>query len=123
MNEYYIGLMSGTSLDAVDAVLMDFSALSEQRCVHHVSLPYSPQTREQILALQDIGTDELNRSNLLANQLSLFYIQAVKALLAQTGLETNLCYWLSRADHSSCSSFVLYHSACQPCPDCGADGD
>ena len=88
MNEYYIGLMSGTSLDAVDAVLMDFSAMSGQRCVHHVSLLYSPQTREQILALQDIGADELNRSNLLANQLSLFYIQAVKELLAQSGLET-----------------------------------
>ncbi len=89
MNEYYIGLMSGTSLDAVDAVLMDFAAPIEQRCIHHVSLPYNQQTREQILALQDIGTDELNRSNLLANQLSLFYIQAVNELLAQTGLNVD----------------------------------
>ncbi|MEO1766931.1 anhydro-N-acetylmuramic acid kinase [Thiobacter aerophilum] len=80
-----IGLMSGTSLDGVDAVLGDFSH-TIPKTLGHVQLGFDPELREELLALNEPGPNELERAALAANRLAEHYTQAVKELLAQTGL-------------------------------------
>src|SRR5690606_23376765 len=45
-----IGLMSGTSLDAVDAALIETDGQGFVKPLGFVSLPYEPETRAQIRA-------------------------------------------------------------------------
>lgn len=77
----YIGLMSGTSLDGVDSVLIDFSA-PRWKIVGAFSLPMPTPLRELFLALQQPGQNELHIEALAANALARLYAQCVDALLA-----------------------------------------
>lgn len=82
--ERYIGLMSGTSLDGVDAVIATFAPKPQ---VHaHVSLPMPDALRQDFLSLNQSGPDELHRAALAANALVGLYAQAVNTLLEQSGL-------------------------------------
>ena len=52
----FIGLMSGTSVDAIDAALVNFDAAAPRLVGHH-SAPLDHALRDRILALSR-GTDE-----------------------------------------------------------------
>ncbi len=82
----YIGLMSGTSLDGVDAVLIEMQGKQFIRASHHAYTPYSDLIKKRILSLQDKQTDELHLSHLLAQDLSQLYAQTVLTLLEETQL-------------------------------------
>lgn len=77
----YIGLMSGTSMDGIDAVLVRLDGTPLLR--HHVHHPLSPQLRGSLLGLNTPGNDELHRAALAANALALGYAATVTTLLAQ----------------------------------------
>lgn len=81
MPDLIIGLMSGTSLDGVDAALVDFSSTEKPTVVATTYLPYSPELRELILHLHRPGHDDLHQAALLANRLAELYAGAVKAVL------------------------------------------
>lgn len=85
-SEYFIGLMSGTSLDGVDAVLTEFNG---QRChvTHTHFLAYSPALRAELLALHVSGENELERTAILGNQLARLYATAVNQLLAIANID------------------------------------
>ncbi len=85
--ELFIGLMSGTSLDGVDAVLAQFDPCIQ--VVAHVSLPMPLPLREQFLALNQAGPNELHRAALAANQLVDLYAQAVATLLRESNCPAN----------------------------------
>lgn len=86
MADYYIGLMSGTSLDGADGVLVDFSG-SVPQVLLSASTPFPPAFQAELLALNSPGPDELHRAALAANQLVVLYARVVKALLAQASLQ------------------------------------
>lgn len=71
----YIGLMSGTSMDGVDAVLAEFGAQGA-RILQANSLPMPAALRDELLALQHPGHDELARASRAALQLADLYVQA-----------------------------------------------
>lgn len=81
----YLGIMSGTSLDGVDAVLADFGNATPKLLAHHHS-GFDPDLRIELLALNQPSANELERSALAANQLARHYAKAVQAVLTQTRL-------------------------------------
>ena len=90
MAEYYVGLMSGTSLDGVDAVLVSFDVPGQVvKVIGHFYQPFAPALRQAMMALNQPGPDELHRSCLAANALSRAYADAVKCLLVQCGVCTD----------------------------------
>ncbi len=78
--ELYIGLMSGTSLDGVDAVLADLAA-GMPRLLAAGYVPYDPTLRSELLALHDSGQNELDRAAILGNRVSDRYAAAVAEVL------------------------------------------
>ena len=83
---YFIGLMSGTSADGIDAVLVNTEGEeSELIASHHRPMPRS--LREEILAFRQSGQDELHRLATLDVQLAEEYAVAVSALLETAQIE------------------------------------
>lgn len=81
----YAGLMSGTSLDGVDAALVDFSD-AQARVIATAYAPFDASLRTELLLLQSPGHDELARASLAANALALAYDAQVQALLRKAGV-------------------------------------
>lgn len=85
MESLLIGLMSGTSLDGVDAVLARVSD-HDARVLAHASAPFPAALRTELLALNASGTDELHRASLAGNQLARIYAELVWELLSRCRL-------------------------------------
>ena len=87
MSELYIGLMSGTSVDAIDAVLMDFSK-SNTHIVASFSQPLEGTLRKeinQVIAKQTWPQDIKE----LDTQFAQASIQAIQHLLDAASLQAN----------------------------------
>jgi len=86
---YFIGIMSGTSLDGLDCVLSSIDSIGQCQYISHVSRPYNAQMREQFLRLQSPSTNELQLEALSANDLAIEYAHGVQALLDLTGIRAD----------------------------------
>lgn len=89
MTEHYIGLMSGTSCDSIDAVLVDLSdrqRIQNVACHEHV-IP--ADIKQQINGLIEPGDNEIHRLGELDRQLGELFAKAVFALLEKTTLTAN----------------------------------
>ena len=86
--QLYIGIMSGTSMDGADAVLIAMNGNSWQGALAHSFLPYSDSLKQQLLDLQNASDNELHRSMLLAQELSVLYAQTVQQLLENEQLNS-----------------------------------
>ena len=83
--DLYVGLMSGTSLDGVDAVLADFSR-SRFRTLGHAHVPFDAALRGDLLALTTTGPDEIERAGRLGRELAERYAQSVAAVLSKASV-------------------------------------
>ena len=84
--QLYIGIMSGTSMDGADAVLIRMDGSKWLGAEGHAFIPYPDRLRRKLLDLQDTGTDELHRSRILSQELSRLYAQIVAELLCSQNL-------------------------------------
>lgn len=85
MNGYYIGQMSGTSLDGVDTILAKLDDSGMQLLASH-HLDFSAELKQQILNLCHAGEDEINQSQLAANEISKLYAESVNELLSHSNI-------------------------------------
>jgi len=83
---HYIGLMSGTSVDAIDAVLVAIDAPRHFELIAVHQHPFPPETKKRIQALMHAGADELNRSGALDVELGRLFAEAADRARSKAGL-------------------------------------
>ena len=81
--ELYVGLMSGTSLDGVDAVLADLGG-ARPNLIGAAYLPFDDPLRRELLGLNSRGENEIERAALAGNALAARYASAVAEVLARS---------------------------------------
>lgn len=86
MTNRYIGLMSGTSADGIDAVLVDFKQDQTYQVLAQSHTPFNDTLQQQILAFHTEHANELNRMGALDTQLGHAFAEAANTLLQKTGL-------------------------------------
>jgi anhydro-N-acetylmuramic acid kinase len=81
----YFGLMSGTSMDGVDGVAVQFSAGKPPVVLGEAHVGFSEGLREALFALQAPGENELERAALAANALATRYAVCCHELQSMSG--------------------------------------
>ena len=80
--EFYIGLMSGTSMDGIDAALVCFESSSNLRLVDTYFHEFTPDIRSEIShTAQNNGDLSANQDSPLHKTLAPIYAEACMALL------------------------------------------
>jgi anhydro-N-acetylmuramic acid kinase len=86
--ELFAGVMSGTSLDGMDAVVAEFSARPGNAIATlgatHITFPSA--LRDELMALQSPGADEIARAARAAIALADLYAKAIKDACAVAGV-------------------------------------
>ncbi|WP_431094917.1 anhydro-N-acetylmuramic acid kinase [Polaromonas aquatica] len=82
MTDLYVGLMSGTSLDGADGVLVDF-ADGKLRVLAAATEAFDGVFRAELLALNSPTHNELHRAAIAANHIAAAYAKVVHSLLDQ----------------------------------------
>ncbi len=85
MKQLFVGLMSGTSADGIDATLVEITDTA-LRVLGHLEIPYSPQMYRDTLSLCRPGDNEIDRMGRLDHQIGHAFANAAKQLLVQHGL-------------------------------------
>lgn len=125
--QLYIGIMSGTSMDGADAVLVRMDGGKWLGAEGHAFTPYPDRLRRKLLDLQDTGTDELHRSRMLSQELSRLYAQTAAELLCSQNLApcdiTALGCHGQTVRHAPEHGYSIQHTACRFAAAGGTDAD
>ena len=90
MSTVAVGVMSGTSLDGIDAVAVDFGpdiAAPRIEVLAHAHTDLAEPLRAELLALNRSSSDEIHRAALAANAMARASARLVNELLAKARLE------------------------------------
>ena len=88
MAELFIGLMSGTSMDSIDAALVQFTG-DVPRLVEKQAMPLPAVLREALLALAQPGYNELDRVGRLDSAVARLFAKAVYMVLDEAGITSD----------------------------------
>ena len=86
MNQLFIGVMSGTSLDGVDVTLCE---INDSSCslLHALEYPFDKALKEEILTLIHASTT-LEQIGILNTKLGILFSDSINALLTQNSIDT-----------------------------------
>lgn len=87
MKNYYIGIMSGTSMDGIDAVLAEISDDGQTSVLCHKDVPFEKNLKNIYFDLQAPSDNELHKEALAANHLAQHYHLACAAILQEAKLQ------------------------------------
>lgn len=87
-NEYYLGLMSGTSADAVDLVIIDFADDKINLTASH-SVSLCSSIRQQIHALATPSDNEIDRLGELDQQLGEVFADSINQLISKSQINSS----------------------------------
>lgn len=88
MEDLYLGLMSGTSMDGIDLALVSFKHTSV-RLIDARTLPFNPSLERKIHALCHPQEDEINRTGQADRELALAFADAVSVMLKKNQLHSS----------------------------------
>ncbi len=103
MKEYYIGIMSGTSLDGIDTVLVEFKQ-KKPFIIHSLFQPFSVEVKEQLKTLVQTPQTQLKPLGELGTQLGKCYACSVNALLKEAKLSAE------QVSAIGCHGQTIFHS-------------
>lgn len=83
MKKHYIGIMSGTSLDAIDAALVTIQA-GKTRLIDHLVVEFPATLRRQLLDICSPGDNEIERMGRLDAELGELYAETALQLCRQS---------------------------------------
>lgn len=106
--DLYIGLMSGTSMDGVDGVLIAFADGQPPKTLASAYIPFPAELRLQLEALQTPGDNEVHREAIAANALSELYAEVVAEVLRNAGIR-----------HTGVRAIGAHGQTIRHRPDCG----
>lgn len=86
--QHYIGLMSGTSMDGIDAVLVSFTDESMHLIQYH-SAPLPQPIKKQLLEIIHDGHTQLQTLGEIDNQLADLFALATQELISKTNISVN----------------------------------
>jgi len=84
-SEIYAGIMSGTSLDGIDAVLVDLGQPQPRLLAQHY-LPFDDSLKAAVLTLHLPAHNELHQAQIIGNRLAQLYAQSIAPLLSASGI-------------------------------------
>lgn len=106
-NKLAVGLMSGTSLDGIDAALVNIENSGTEtkvKLIHFETIPYSPEERERILKLCSSSTSSVVEICKMNVELGKKLAHAALQVINQAGKEAN------EIDFISSHGQTIYHS-------------
>lgn len=87
-SKLFIGIMSGTSADAIDVVIVDCTEVQQVQLLGTYSHAWPAEIRERILQLGVGCAHELDLAGYLDREIAVYFAQAVNNALAQAGLSS-----------------------------------
>ncbi len=99
----YIGLMSGTSLDAIDAVLIDLSPAQQAKLLAHHTERFEPALQESLKTLINSAQCHLSQLGQLDIRLGYAYAQTIQRLLTIADVSA------AQIDGIGCHGQTIFH--------------
>ena len=86
MSELYLGMISGTSIDGVDAVLVDFV---DRRCrvIEAATTPFPPELHARVRRIVEVPRTELRELGALDHAVGAFFAWCALDLITRAGVE------------------------------------
>ena len=86
MSELYLGMISGTSIDGVDAVLVDFGDRS-CRIIEAATTPFPPQLLARVRSIVEVPQTALRELGALDHAVGAFFAVCALDLITRAGVE------------------------------------
>lgn len=100
--ELYVGIMSGTSVDGIDAVLVDFDGGNAQMIANH-SQPFPNDLKRDVVALLQTFTVHLKKLGEIDHRLGMCYANCVNDLLRKANIDPQIVKAIG------CHGQTIYH--------------